>query len=642
MHRKGSPGYGGVDVNWGHPFFKGASFIFVQHGKQVWVNGRIISDAKIDYSGLILRGPNGKPIRLCGSSSFASLYPVPSNYTLDSTLIMQGILSRSVNNIVSGSTAYYGIWYNTAGAGRTDVNYGNGGTNFSASRKTCNFACNRYDTVATATYGSLDPSTWGIYVEGLPASNRTYSGSASSFLNGSGTNAQMGQGWDPSVTASSDTRTGIFIYMNKSLTAEELASVSADIYQLFRPATFQTFFDIPKESLKLPATVPYKRKQTNQPPGLLKVSNRYKTKFAISAGSGFVDIVSGTGLTQEFSGASSQIVRLGGKYRGFGALPPTGAGGLVSQVKKPLRKSMTIAFCMTVKPQQQATFLASSLGPFIDDIAYASGFGIQIDPFNEIAILAIGLDDNSLNGSYVITANQTWIPPYSDKVTLAFEVDLDGTIRTYRDGVERGSPLENGVDFLFPNTVGASVTDLSLLSSSILDQGWDNGVLHAFVITDGIDGVALSSNIWSAFEGPVGLPDISPHDHIVAMQALSPSSDVSPGGWTPSSGTTLYEVLDEVSADDSDYITASVATTCEVKLAPAVDPLTSGNHSITYRVLPGIGNITATLKCGTVTIATWGPHILTGATQEFTQVLSSGQADSITDYADIRVVFTSS
>ena len=48
------------------------------------------------------------------------------------------------------------------------------------------------------------------------------------------------------------------------------------------------------------------------------------------------------------------------------------------------------------------------------------------------------------------------------------------------------------------------------------------------------------------------------------------------------------------------------------------------------------------LATGATTIASWGPHALTGAAQDFTQTLSSGQADNISNYADLRVAFTAS
>lgn len=76
----------------------------------------------------------------------------------------------------------------------------------------------------------------------------------------------------------------------------------------------------------------------------------------------------------------------------------------------------------------------------------------------------------------------------------------------------------------------------------------------------------------------------------VPPQVVAPTSDISAGTWTPSTGATLYGVLDETVADDSDYMTsagAPVADTAEVKFAPMVDPVASTGHILRYRFRMG-------------------------------------------------------
>lgn len=127
----------------------------------------------------------------------------------------------------------------------------------------------------------------------------------------------------------------------------------------------------------------------------------------------------------------------------------------------------------------------------------------------------------------------------------------------------------------------------------------------------------------------------------VIVQKLAPVSDVSAGSWTPSSGTDLYAMLDETAASDTDYIAATSATTCTLALASGSDPASSTGHILRYRLPPGSGTVSVALKQGTTTIASWGPHTLTGAAQDFAQTLTGGEADSITDYSALRVEFTS-
>jgi hypothetical protein len=127
----------------------------------------------------------------------------------------------------------------------------------------------------------------------------------------------------------------------------------------------------------------------------------------------------------------------------------------------------------------------------------------------------------------------------------------------------------------------------------------------------------------------------------VVTQDLSPTSDISDGAWTPSTGTDNYACVDEASYSDTDYIAATTATTCELGLTAGTDPASSDGHELHYRLLAGTGSIAVALKQGSTTIASYGPHTLTGAAQALQQTLSGGQADSITDYAALSVAITS-
>lgn len=151
----------------------------------------------------------------------------------------------------------------------------------------------------------------------------------------------------------------------------------------------------------------------------------------------------------------------------------------------------------------------------------------------------------------------------------------------------------------------------------------------------------IAANPWQVFaptrRTTLSLPVSGP-----AAQLLAPVSDVAGGAWTPSSGSDLYAMVDETAYSDADTIQATSATTCTLALAAGTDPSSSSGHILRYRLLAGSGAVTVTLKQGSTTIASWGPHTLTGAAQDFAQTLTGGQADSITDYTALRVEFTSS
>lgn len=149
----------------------------------------------------------------------------------------------------------------------------------------------------------------------------------------------------------------------------------------------------------------------------------------------------------------------------------------------------------------------------------------------------------------------------------------------------------------------------------------------------------VRSSPWQIFKGSPNVVLLFSQVIGAQPQLLSPSSDISTGAWTSSLGGALYAAIDETTVSDADYITANSATACEMKLATGIDPAVSTGHILRYRLLAGSGSLTVRLKQGTATIAAWGPHTLTGAVQDFAQTLTGAQADSITDYGDLRVSF---
>lgn len=147
---------------------------------------------------------------------------------------------------------------------------------------------------------------------------------------------------------------------------------------------------------------------------------------------------------------------------------------------------------------------------------------------------------------------------------------------------------------------------------------------------------SLSQNLWQIFQpdrSAIFLPATS-----VTLTYLRPSADISTGSWAPSAGTTLYETLDEVSASDADYIQTQAPSTCEIQLSAGSAPLAKTNHTLKYSLLAGSGTITVSLVQGTTIKKTWN-HTLTGSTQQISNTLTEAEANTITDYSDLRVRF---
>lgn len=131
------------------------------------------------------------------------------------------------------------------------------------------------------------------------------------------------------------------------------------------------------------------------------------------------------------------------------------------------------------------------------------------------------------------------------------------------------------------------------------------------------------------------------------MQYGRPVSNVTTTGWSASSGL-AYSCIDESTYDDGDYVynVSAGTNTLEVLLSELVDPASSSSHTLRYRfelVFSGLiedepeSTIRFSLVQGASVIATETrayPYDL--AATSYSLALSAGQANSITDYTDLR------
>lgn len=129
-----------------------------------------------------------------------------------------------------------------------------------------------------------------------------------------------------------------------------------------------------------------------------------------------------------------------------------------------------------------------------------------------------------------------------------------------------------------------------------------------------------------------------------ATQYARPISTISSGAWSPSTGATLYETIDEESPNDADYNLAVSATTFEVKLSSVSDPLSNVGHYVRYRINgTGGANLVVSLRQDAGTeIASWTHSPAPVSPTTYERTLTTMQADAITNYADLRMRFVSS
>lgn len=100
-------------------------------------------------------------------------------------------------------------------------------------------------------------------------------------------------------------------------------------------------------------------------------------------------------------------------------------------------------------------------------------------------------------------------------------------------------------------------------------------------------------------------------------------------------------MVDETIADDGDYDQTTAASSMTLALGVGTDPGSSSGHIVRYRI-KGTGDLTVVLMQGASTIATWAHTPAPGSFTTYEQTLSGAEADSITNYADLRLKFTAS
>ena len=132
------------------------------------------------------------------------------------------------------------------------------------------------------------------------------------------------------------------------------------------------------------------------------------------------------------------------------------------------------------------------------------------------------------------------------------------------------------------------------------------------------------------------------HYGVLGLRVANPIDDISVGGWVPSAGSQLYPMLDEPTADDSDYIYVAGASTCELLLGPITPPAAARPHVLRLKIRCDSGRtLTITLRQGGSTeIASWAHNPAPQTPTLVAHYLNTAQISSITDYEDLRVRLT--
>lgn len=211
--------------------------------------------------------------------------------------------------------------------------------------------------------------------------------------------------------------------------------------------------------------------------------------------------------------------------------------------------------------------------------------------------------------------------------------------RLYVDGVDTGtgtSTLQVGSPVAAISVVTASPT---FSGSASVDGTPAEATISATTASPVFSGQA-SSGSSVTFAVTTASPAFSGSAAGITSTIARPNADISNTGWTPSTGSDLYAMLDEVSPDDADYIsTSTLGAVCKMSLNATAFP-GGASQQLSLRASSSTGNgILVTIKDGATVIATRS-LTLTPSFDLHTITLTSGEIAAITS-GNLTVEMTS-
>lgn len=153
----------------------------------------------------------------------------------------------------------------------------------------------------------------------------------------------------------------------------------------------------------------------------------------------------------------------------------------------------------------------------------------------------------------------------------------------------------------------------------------------------------------SVSDGPMTGAYVHIYQQVAQIQTARPDGDAISGTWLADSGAVLFSRVNEATPSDAEYIFAGgapAAQAVKLSLSDITDPTSAADHFLRWRyripVTPsGAWTVTAQLVEGTTVRATdtaTGSALTAYVQREYT--LTAGEANAITDYANLFVVFT--
>jgi len=261
---------------------------------------------------------------------------------------------------------------------------------------------------------------------------------------------------------------------------------------------------------------------------------------------------------------------------------------------------------------------------------------------------------NTITAAYLTVQPVTTSDDEPDVTIFCEAVDNSAIFTTAASSISSRTQTSNSVLWSNANLGATGTSDhntpplVTPVQDVINRAGWVAGNALTFLIQGSADIARdLTIKLWDGAGGAATAARL--HLEYSAGQTARPTSDISAGTWTPSTGAVLWDMLNETTASDADYIQSAVLTATadvsEVALGSLTDPAVSTGHIVRYRYQKSAGlgdvvNLTVSLYQGATLIASATHSGISETTVIGTFTLSAAEADAITAYNQLRLRFS--
>ena len=315
-------------------------------------------------------------------------------------------------------------------------------------------------------------------------------------------------------------------------------------------------------------------------------------------------------------------------YLGFDASPQSGDLGVSMCVLLPRALSNAEGIELSRNPWQ--TFRAANSPIFVP---VSGGGGSPYTLTADAGAIAITGNAAGLSVNRTLTADAGALSITGNAATLAFN-------RALIADTANVAITGNAASLVF-TPVGGPTYTLPADSAAVAISGASTSLVRGYNLTASAGAVSISASdaaliatrklIADAYAAVIAGADATlTYTPITYPTIGRPASDTSNSGWTASTGTDLFAMVDEVTPDALDYIvTTATGSVCELALDTTAYPGTA-SQILKYRASSSTGNsLIVRLKNGATTIRT-ETQALTASDTEYTITLTSGEIAAIT------------